>query len=155
MPASDKLCRVKLIQDTATCLLLSVSLLTFSFLLPFFLFCPLSPGRASARHTSNHSMLLAASPSSEAAEMFFPSSLPPSPSTRLIVTVPSWCTAIRTPAKVFDLCHLPGTSHFSISLSPVLHLSVANLMLAHVFLRQYTCAVVTGTHTDTPEVSLK
>lgn len=125
------------------------------FFLPSFCFHSLLGEPAPSTHPMV-CMLLAACPSSEAAEMFFPSSLPP-PQVLGLSSHSRYGarqSELLPKPKAFDPCHLPATCHFSTSLSPVLHLSAANLMLAHV-LRQYACAVMTGKHTDTPEVSLK
>lgn len=106
-------------------------------------------------HAVVHCFWLPAHQCLSAAETFFLLSSPFYPNAQLVVTLPSQFTAITTAARAFDPCHLPETSHFSISLSPVLQLCVANLMLVHVLVSQWTCAVVTRTRIDTPEISFK
>lgn len=147
LPASEDIYRVELIQ--AAPLLLSVSLLMFSFL-PFFYFVH---SFSQESQCQTHMQLFTAF---GCLPIIFPPLFSPFyPNAQLIVTFPSWFMAITTAARAFDPCLLPETSNFSISLSPVLQLSVANLMLVHVLVSQWTCAVVTGTRIDTPETPLK
>lgn len=111
MSASEDICIVELIHTTP--LLLSVSLLLFSFLPSF---CQLLPGEAvPSTHAIVHCFWLPAHQRCRQLKHFFPSLSSFSPNARLVVTFPSRFTAITTAARAFDPCHLPETSHFSIS----------------------------------------
>lgn len=153
MPASEDICIVELIHTTP--LLLSVSLLLFSFL-PSFCFVNSSQERQCQAHMQSFTAFGCLPINVVGSWNIFSPLSPPSPGMlgSLSHSHPDSRQSQLLPEPLIPATYqrLPiSQSH----LSPVLHLSVANLMLVHVLVSQCTCAVVTGTRRDTPDVSFK
>lgn len=134
LPASEDICRADPSNPS-----LAFSFLADVFFPSFFLFCPLLlPGEPmpSTQNIAVQSLpAFGCLPISVGSWNIFPSLfLLPERATSSHISIPvqgnhNCCHII--------CCHLPEISYFSISLSPVLQLSVANLMLVHVLVSQY------------------